>query len=84
LSKPIDNRSRSILSEINSYVPNKSKKELIEVRAQHAISSAIYLLSLLEENYTEEEAEILTKRFLNSVKTKDTSKFTKALRRMEK
>ena len=84
MSKPLNQRSRSILSEINSYVPNKNKSEMIEVRAQHAISSAIYLLSLLEENYSEEEAEILTKRFLSSVKNKDTARFTRALKKMEK
>jgi hypothetical protein len=53
----INRRSRSILEEISTYVPQKSKEDLIEARAQHIIVSAINLLESIDEAFTAEEAE---------------------------
>ena len=43
-------RTRSILEEINTLVPNHNRKEVIYSRADHVISSAINLINLIKEN----------------------------------
>ena len=48
----INRKSRSILEEISAYVPQRSKEEIIEARAQHIIVSAINLLESIDENFT--------------------------------
>lgn len=79
----INRRSKSILEEINSYVPNKNKEDLIESRAQHIIASAINLMNTIEETFTEDEAEALKKRFLSSIRGSDPSRFTRKIRRIK-
>ena len=79
----INRRSRSILEEISSYVPQKSKEELIEARAQHIIVSAINLLESIDENFTPEEAEALKKRFVSSIRGADPNRFTRMVRRIK-
>ncbi len=79
----INRRSRSILEEISSYVPQKSKEELIEARAQHIIVSAINLLESIDENFTTEEAEALKKRFVSSIRGSDPNRFTRMVRRIK-
>ena len=73
-------RTKSILQEINNYVPAKNKDQLIENRGKHMLESAINLIDLINENYDEETAGELTRRFLNSIRTgKD--KFTRGVRK---
>lgn len=79
----INRRSRSILEEISSYVPQKSKEELIEARAQHIIVSAINLLESIDENFNAEEAEALKKRFVSSIRGADPNRFTRMVRRIK-
>lgn len=79
----INRRSRSILEEISSYVPQKSKEELIEARAQHIIVSAINLLETINESFTEDEAEALRKRFLSSIRGSDPERFSRMVKRIK-
>ena len=79
----INRRSRSILEEISSYVPQKSREELIEARAQHIIVSAINLLETIDESFTPEEAEALKKRFVSSIRGSDPSRFTRMVQRIK-
>jgi hypothetical protein len=83
LPSTINRRSRSILEEISSYVPQKSKEELIEARAQHIIVSAINLLETINESFTENEAEALRKRFLSSIKGADPERFSRMVKRIK-
>ena len=55
----INRRSRSILEEISSFVPQKNKTELIEARAQHIIASAINLLESIDDNFDSTHADAL-------------------------
>lgn len=80
---PINRKSKSILEEINNYVPKKSKEELIEARAQHIIVSAINLLESIETSFGDEEADALKKRFLSSIKGSDPSRFTRMIKRIK-
>ena len=79
----INRRSKSILEEISSYVPQKSKEDLIEARAQHIIVSAINLLESIEYAFTTEEAEALKKRFISSIRGADPNRFTRMVKRIK-
>lgn len=79
----INRRSRSILEEISSYVPQKSKEDLIEARAQHIIVSAINLLESIDESFSPEDAEALKKRFVSSIRGADPNRFTRMVKRVK-
>ncbi len=79
----INRKSRSILEEINTYVPQKSKEDLIEARAQHIIVSAINLLESIDEHFTPAEAEMLKKRFVSSIRGSDPDRFTRMVKRVK-
>lgn len=71
---------KSIIDEINSFIPARHKDRVIEARASNVITAAINMLELLEESYTTEEVDDLTKKFLLAIKTKESRKFTNKLR----
>lgn len=75
--------SKSILREISTYVPENNKEDLIEARAHHIISSAINLLEMIEDSYTPEEADQLTRRFLSSIKGSDPKRFVRSIRKIK-
>lgn len=79
----INRRSRSILEEISAYVPQKSKEELIEARAQHIIVSAINLLESIDESFSVADAEALKKRFVSSIRGGDPNRFTRMVKRIK-
>ena len=79
----INRRSRSILEEISAYVPQKSKEELLEARAQHIIVSAINLLESIDESFSPEDAEALKKRFVSSIRGADPNRFTRMVKRIK-
>lgn len=79
----INRKSRSILEEISSFVPQKSKEDIIEARAQHIIASAINLLESIDESYSPEEAEALKKRFVSSIRGSDPNRFTRMVKRIK-
>ena len=79
----ISRKSRSILEEISSFVPQKSKEDLIEARAQHIIASAINLIESIEQSYPPEEAEALKKRFMSSIRGADPNRFTRMVKRIK-
>jgi hypothetical protein len=72
-------RTRSILEELNILGNARTKELLIENRGLSIIESAINLLSLVKEQYTEEEAAELERRFLSAVKAGDPKKFKRGL-----
>ena len=79
----INRKSRSILEEISTYVPQRSKEDLIEARAQHIIVSAINLLETIDENFSSDEAEMLKKRFVSSIRGSDPNRFTRMVKRLK-
>lgn len=76
-------RTRSILEEINTLVPNKNRKEVIASRADHVISSAIHLIKLIKESYEPEVAQDLERKLLNAIRLQEMNKFKNSLRRAE-
>ena len=75
--------SRSILEELNRAMPNKQKETILEARGHHIITSAINFLQVLTENYSEEEADQIMRRFLSAIKGADPDRFTRVLRKIK-
>ena len=74
--------TKSLLEELNSIALKRDSEAVIESRAAHVINSAIYLLSIIRENFPPDQAYELERRFLNSIKTADPNKFTRGIRKL--
>lgn len=79
----MNRHSKSILEEITQSAPVNNKKNFVESKAVHAISSAISLMRLLESEYTAEEAEYLIRRFFSSIRGRDTKRFSRSIQKIE-
>lgn len=75
--------TRSLLEELNSIVEHQNSKAVIESRATHIINSAINLISLIKENFSEEQADELERRLINSIKGNDPNKFIRGIRKIQ-
>lgn len=73
--------TRTILDELTS-ASLPCKKELVESRGNHLIVSAINLLKLIQEQYSETAAEEIERRLINSIKARDPEKFTRGVKRL--
>lgn len=76
-------RTRSILEEINTLVPNKNRKDVISSRADHVINSAIHLIKLIKESYEPEVSQDLERKLLNAIRLQEINKFKNSLNRAE-
>lgn len=76
-------KTRSLLEELDAMYVERDRRHVIETRAQNIITNAIRLLESIEDYYTPEQAEVLTKKLLVSIKGRDTGKFTRAVRRID-
>lgn len=74
--------TKSLLEELNSIAEKKSSEAVIESRAGHVIDSAINLLALIKETYPVDQAYELERRLINSIRTGDSSKFTRGIRKV--
>ena len=78
-------RTRSILEELDSIYQerqqDRDRQYIIESRASNVIASAIRLIESIEQTFPGDQAENLTRKFLNAIRDKDPSKFTKTVRR---
>lgn len=71
----------SILDELTNLANSNIKNNIIESKSLHIISSVINLIEQIESKYDNEDADALKRKLLNSIKSKDSSKFLKAIRR---
>jgi hypothetical protein len=74
-------KTRSILEELDTLYVERDRRLIIENRASNLIDSAIRLLEQIESEYPPEVAENLTRKLLNAIKSKDSSKFSRSVRR---
>ncbi len=74
--------TKSLLEELNSISLKKDSEAVVESRAAHVINSAINLLNIIKENYSPDQAYELERRFINSIKASDPSKFTRGIRKL--
>lgn len=74
--------TKSLLEELNSISFKKNSENIVESRATHVINSAINLLGIIKESFPPEQAYELERRFINSIKSSDPSKFTRGIRKL--
>jgi len=75
-------KTRSILQELNAIADRKDSESIIESRAANIIDSAINLMELIHKTYDEDTALELERRFINSIKGADVSKFNRGIRKI--
>jgi len=76
-------RTRSILEELNNLGARRNTELLIENRGYSIIESAVNLLTLVKEQFNEEEAAELERRFLNAIRTGDARKFKRGVHKVQ-
>lgn len=76
-------RTKSLLAELDSIASQKDKENFVESRAANVIQSAINLLSFIKENYDQDIADELERRLLNSIRSGDSSKFVRGIRKLK-
>jgi hypothetical protein len=74
---------KNFLDELDKFVPAKNKHSVIESRASHLIASAVNLVHLIQESYSEEEASDLVKRLYRSIMTEDEKKFSRKIKELK-
>ena len=77
-------KSRSILEELNQISVDRDRSLVVENRGEHIIKSAINLIEQIEKHYDEQTAKDLTNRLINSIRGKDSSKFSRGIRKASK
>lgn len=75
-------RTKSILEELESFHIESDKKHIIRSRADSLIESALRLLELISETYDADEADKLSRKLINSIKSGDNNKFQRSLRKI--
>ena len=74
-------KTRSLLEELEALSENRDAGYIIESRANNVITSAIHLLEMIGKHYSPERAELLEKKLLMAIKSRDQSRFVKSLRK---
>jgi hypothetical protein len=78
----VQKKTKSLLEELNEFAAKKDRETVLEARAIHIIDSAINLLTSIRENFDQEAAYELERRFINSIKGQDSSKFIRGVRKL--
>ena len=74
-------KTRSLLEELDSLYVERDRRLIIETPADSIISSAIRLIEQIEAEFGAEQADNLTRKLLNAIRTKDAGKFSRSVRR---
>jgi hypothetical protein len=74
-------RTRSLLEELDSMYIERERDLVIESRAANIIAGAINLLEQIDASYTKEQADNLTRKLLNAIRTRDAGRFSRTVRR---
>jgi hypothetical protein len=76
-------RTRSILEELSTLGTKRNTELLVENRGASIIESAVNLLNLVKQQFNEEEAQELERRFLNAIRAGDPRKFRRGVHRIQ-
>lgn len=79
----LQKKTRSLLAELDSLRIQKDKESFVESRASSVIQGAINLLQFIRENYDAETAGELERRLVNSIRSGDSSKFARGIRKVK-
>ena len=72
-------RTRSILEELNNLHQKRDSDSFIATTGNNIIESAINLLQRINNEYDQETALDLERRFINSIKSSDPRKFRRGV-----
>jgi len=75
-------KTRSILQELNEIAEKRDTESLIQSRATNIIDSAVNLIESIYKSYPEDVALELERRFINSIKGADSSKFNRGIKKI--
>ena len=73
-------KTRSILQELNEIADRRDTESLIQSRATNIINSSIKLIESMHKHYDQTTAIELERRFINSIKGSDSSKFDRGIK----
>ena len=76
-------QTKSILDELSNVSFKKDKENVVESRASHILESAIRLINYIRENFDQETAYKLEKKFNSAIKNMDATKFSKGVARIK-
>ena len=76
--------SETLLTQITGEISVKDKLAMTETRGNHAMSAGLNFIGFIKENYSPEEAEELTKRFVNAIRTNSPEKFYRGVNHLKK
>ena len=62
---------------------HRDKEEVVESRASHILESTIRLITYIRENFDQETAFKLEKKFNSAIKNMDASKFSRGVARIK-
>lgn len=74
-------KTRSILEELDAMYVERDRRLLIENRAANLIATAVRLLEEIDREFPAEQAENLQRKLLNAIRTRDSGKFARSVRR---
>jgi hypothetical protein len=74
-------KTRSLLEELEALGNNRDTKLIIENRAHNIITSAINLLEMINKHYDPEKAQILERKLLSAIKSRDQDRFSKSIKK---
>jgi hypothetical protein len=76
-------KTRSLLEELESMGQTRDIKHIIENRGNNVITSAINLLELMGKHFDEEKCQVLERKLLNAIRSRDQSRFSNSLRKKD-
>jgi hypothetical protein len=76
-------RTQSILNELDNFGLHRDREYFLESKAINLIQGISNLLDFIKENYEPELAQELEKRLINSIKTGDSNKFVRGIRKIK-
>jgi len=79
----LQKRTRSLLAELDSIRLQKDRENFVESRASNVIQGAINLLQFIRESYDYDTASELERRLINSIRSGDSSKFSRGIRKLK-
>jgi len=79
----MQNKTRSLLEELDAMYIERDQRHVIENRASNVIASAIRLLEQIDSTYAVEDAQNLQRKLINAISQRDPAKFTRTVRRTD-
>jgi hypothetical protein len=76
-------RTRSILDELDDLYADRDRRLVIESRANNIIASAINLLEQIDQTFPPDQAENLSRKLLNAIRTRDVERFSRTVRKSD-